>query len=135
MHEDARFTIRPVSLLGERFVELNQGTPTAPPLPTGATVPLTQTATNTDLDQVAGHLRRPTGAGLAALVTTLGDGVQGNGANTAATLRALSPALTDTDAFVGVLRRPERAAQPAGGPDGAGGCPRSPPIRAAGGTG
>jgi len=104
MHEDARFTIRPVSLLGERFVELNQGTPTAPPLPTGATVPLTQTATNTDLDQVLDTFDDPTGAGLAALVTTLGDGVQGNGANTAATLRALSPALTDTDAFVGVLR-------------------------------
>jgi len=104
VHQDARFTIRPVSLLGERFVELNQGSAAASPLRTGATVPLAQTSTNTDLDQVLNTLDDPTGTGLAALITTLGDGVQGNGANTAATLRALSPALTDTDAFVGVLR-------------------------------
>jgi len=104
VHRDARFTIRPVSLLGERFVELSQGSPTTPPLRTGATVPLAQTTTNTDLDQVLDTLDDPTGAGLATLITTLGEGVAGNGANTAATLRAMSPALTDTDAFVGVLR-------------------------------
>jgi phospholipid/cholesterol/gamma-HCH transport system substrate-binding protein len=104
VHRDARFTIRPASLLGERFVELDRGSVAAGSLAPGETVPLARTGTNTDLDQVLNSLDDPTGAGLAALVGTLGGGLRGNGANTAATLRALTPALTDTRAFVDVLR-------------------------------
>ena len=99
LHRDTRFTIRPVSLLGERFVELDRGSVAA-----GTVVPLARTATNTDLDQVLNSLDDPTGAGLAALVSTLGGGLRGNGANTAQTLRALAPALNDSRAFAGVLR-------------------------------
>jgi phospholipid/cholesterol/gamma-HCH transport system substrate-binding protein len=104
VHRDARFTIRPVSLLGERFVELDRGSAEAGPLPAGATVPIARTGTNTDLDQVLNSLDDPTGAGLAALVGTLGGGLHGNGANTAQTLRALRPALDDSRGFARVLR-------------------------------
>jgi phospholipid/cholesterol/gamma-HCH transport system substrate-binding protein len=104
VHRDARFTIRPVSLLGERFVDLDRGTAAAPTLRTGDTVPVAQTTTNTDLDEVLDTIDKPTGEGLSMLVTTLGGGLQGNGANADATIRALAPALNDTTALAKVLK-------------------------------
>ncbi|OJG06090.1 mce related protein [Pseudonocardia autotrophica] len=104
VHQDARATIRPVSLLGERFVDLDRGSASAPVLPQGGAIPVSQTVTNTDLDQILNSIDDPTGESLAMLVTTLGDGLQGNGANADASIRALTPALTDTDAFASVLR-------------------------------
>lgn len=104
VHEGAHATIRPVSLLGERFVDLDRGVPSAPAIEDGAVLPVSQTVTNTDLDQVLNSVDDPTGESLAMLVTTLGQGVQGNGANTNETLRALTPALTDTQGFASVLQ-------------------------------
>jgi phospholipid/cholesterol/gamma-HCH transport system substrate-binding protein len=104
VHDDARFTIRPVSLLGERFVDLDRGSPDAPVLDSGDLVTIERTTTNTDLDQILNTLDDPTGEALAVLVTTLGSGLDGNGANADQTIRALAPALTDTAAFAGVLR-------------------------------
>ncbi|MEU4377235.1 MlaD family protein [Pseudonocardia alni] len=104
VHQDAKLTIRPVSLLGERFVDLDRGTPASPELTDGAEIPAEQTVTNTDLDQILNSVDDPTGQSLAMLVTTLGEGVQGNGGNADATIRALAPALQDTDGFVSVLR-------------------------------
>lgn len=103
VHQDARATIRPVSLLGERFVDLDRGTPSSPAMDDGAVVPVDRTGTNTDLDQILNSVDDPTGESLAMLVTTLGDGMQGNGRNADETLRALTPALTDTDRFASVL--------------------------------
>ncbi len=103
LHTDARVTVRPLSLLGERFLELDQGSPAAPPLPRGGVIPATQTGRNTDLDEVLNTLDDPTGESLAALVTVLGEGMQGNGGNIDNAVRALAPAMRDTDALAKVL--------------------------------
>lgn len=103
LHRDARATIRPVSLLGERYVELQRGSATAPVFSGEARLPLSQTASSTDLDQVLNTVDDPTGKSLAALITMLGEGADGNGKNIAATLKALEPALTRTGELADVL--------------------------------
>jgi phospholipid/cholesterol/gamma-HCH transport system substrate-binding protein len=103
LHTDAQVEIRPVSLLGERYLALNPGTPSAPVLRAGQVIPLSHTGQNTDLYQVLNVFNQPTGDALAALVTVLGQGLQGNGANMAATIKALAPAMTDTDGLVRIL--------------------------------
>lgn len=103
LHDDARLTIRPVSLLGERYVDLDRGSPDAPVLARGEVIPLSQTTTAVGLDEVLNTVDPSTGDGLRALVSTLGEGMQGNGENVDAALRALSPSLRETRALAAVL--------------------------------
>lgn len=103
VYENAQVTIRPVSLLGERYVDLDRGTPDAAPLPDGGVIPASQNRRTVDLDEVLSTVDEPTGVALAALVTTLGDGLTGNGEDVAAALDTLAPALTDTRALVRLL--------------------------------
>jgi len=103
LHDDARLTIRPVSLLGERYVDLDRGSPDSPVLDADATIPVSQTATAVGLDEVLNTVDDPTGDGLRALVSTLGEGMQGNGANIDEALRAMSPSLRQTRALATVL--------------------------------
>lgn len=103
LHEDAQLTIRPVSLLGERYVDLDRGSPDAPVLDADATIPVSQTATAVGLDEVLNTVDDPTGDGLRALVTTLGEGMQGNGGNIDQALRAMSPSLREARALAAVL--------------------------------
>ncbi len=104
LHEDALLTIRPVSLLGERYVDLDRGSPDADPLGAGEVIPLERTHTSVGLDEVLNTVDDPTGEGLKALVTTLGEGMQDNGADVDEALRALSPSLAETQQLAAVLR-------------------------------
>ncbi|HEY3471850.1 MAG TPA: MlaD family protein [Amycolatopsis sp.] len=103
LHKDARATVKPVSLLGERFVDLDRGTASAPLLNDGDVLPIKQTGQATDLDQVLNTIDDPTGQSLAALVTMLGQGMQGNGANAQASIKALASSMQDTDGLVKLL--------------------------------
>ncbi|MFE6610936.1 MlaD family protein [Amycolatopsis sp. NPDC057786] len=103
LHKDARATVRPVSLLGERYVDLDRGTASAPLLNDGHVLPVAQTGQATDLDQVLNTIDDPTGQSLAALVTMLGQGMQGNGANAQASIKALASSMRDTDGLVKIL--------------------------------
>lgn len=105
LHEDAHATIRPVSLLGERFIDLDRGSPQAPSLRPGLPIRQENTGTNVDLDQILNVFNEPTSRDLANLVNTLGNGAQGNGANTQALIAQLSPALRDTRALTEVLHQ------------------------------
>lgn len=104
LHRDARVTIRPVSLLGERYVDLERGSPGSPVLRPGEPIPRSQTGSNVDFDDVLNVFDEPTSQGLASLVTTLGEGMRGNGKNADAAIRALAPALRDTRTMTRVLR-------------------------------
>lgn len=105
IHVDARATIKPVSLLGERYIDLDRGSPNAPLLSPGGELPVRQTGQSTDLDQVLNTVDDPTGQSLAALITMLGEGVQGNGANIDGTIKALGPAMGNTNQLVDVLKQ------------------------------
>ncbi|GAA5122046.1 hypothetical protein GCM10025762_43680 [Haloechinothrix salitolerans] len=108
LHQDAQAIIRPVTILGERFVDLDRGTPSAPLLSTGAVLPASQTRQATDLDEVLNMVDEPTGKSLAALVTTLGQGMQGRGKDAADAIAVLESAMRDTDGLVEVLKEHTR---------------------------
>ncbi|GAA5109982.1 MlaD family protein [Haloechinothrix salitolerans] len=103
VHQDARATIRPVSLLGERFVDLDRGSPGAPVLTDGDVIRQENTGQNVGLDQVLNSLDGRTSDALAALVTTLGVGMKGNGKQLDAAVRKLAPAMANTDRLAKVL--------------------------------
>ncbi len=76
IHKDAELKIRPrIFLEGNYFVELSPGTPGQPSLGTGDTVPLTQTATPIQLDQVLTSLQQSTREDLQGLLQGFGDGL------------------------------------------------------------
>lgn len=104
LHRDATIRIRPVGLLGERYVDLDRGSPSAPVLAKGAAIPVTQTSTATDLDEVLDTVDAPTGEALSYLVTTLGEGVLGRGKDANAAIKALAPALLDTNRLAAILK-------------------------------
>ena len=105
LHRDAQATIEPVSLLGERYIALNPGSDATPLLGQHAVISAAQTGSAVNLDQVLNTLNDPTSSALAALVTTLGSGVQGQGTNTAEALKALAPALTQTGKLSSILNQ------------------------------
>ncbi|WP_218233305.1 MlaD family protein [Nocardioides daeguensis] len=102
LHQDARLSIRPINLLGENFIELQPGSADQPSL-RGA-IPVEQTSTVTTLQDVLDTVDDPTGTALAALVGELGSGVEGNGEQMAAALKALAPTMQQVDRLGDVLR-------------------------------
>lgn len=103
IHKDATARVRPVGLLGERFVELERGTPEADVLAEGGSLPVEQTSRATDLDEVLNMVDAPTGTALSMLVTTLGQGMLGHGEDADRAVKALAPALQDTDRLGRIL--------------------------------
>jgi len=76
IHEDATLKIRPrLFLEGNWFVELQPGTPTAPTVSSGHTIPITQTADPVQLDQVLDALNTDTRANLQNFLQGYGDGL------------------------------------------------------------
>jgi phospholipid/cholesterol/gamma-HCH transport system substrate-binding protein len=75
LHDDATLKIRPrLFLEGNFFVELDPGTPSAANLPEGGTIPLAQTATPVQLDQVLTSLKSGTRADLKLFLRGFGRG-------------------------------------------------------------
>ena len=73
LHADATLKIRPrLFLEGNFFVDLTPGTPSAPILRSGATIPISQTADPVQLDQVVTALKSDTRSDLQALLTGYG---------------------------------------------------------------
>ena len=103
LHSDARATITSEDLLGEKYIDLNKGSLNAPVLPRTATLGLAQSNRVVDLQDVLNALDTPTSTTLAALLTTTGEGLRGNGQRTSDTIAALAPALQKTDELVNIL--------------------------------
>ncbi|WP_028933746.1 MlaD family protein [Pseudonocardia spinosispora] len=97
LHTDATAKIQPVSLLGERFIALGQGTPSAPVLAQPMVIPASRTGSSVDLDDLLNTLSDPTSTALAATVTTLGQGIAGQGDSVAKALTVAQPSLHQAD--------------------------------------
>jgi virulence factor Mce-like protein len=81
LHKDATLKIRPRILLeGNFFVDVSPGSPSAPELSDGETIPINQTAGPVQLDQVLGALRADTRKDLRGLLHELNTGLSGGGA-------------------------------------------------------
>jgi hypothetical protein len=76
IHSDATAKIRPrIFLEGNWFVDLQPGSPSAPTLSSGATLPVTQTSDPVQLDQVLDALNTETRANLQNFLIGYGDGL------------------------------------------------------------
>jgi phospholipid/cholesterol/gamma-HCH transport system substrate-binding protein len=74
IHSDAMLKIRPRTFLeGNWFVEMSPGTPFAPTVHSGYTIPITQTADPVQLDQVLDALNTDTRANLQTFLAEYGD--------------------------------------------------------------
>ena len=78
IHRDATLKIRPKLFLeGNFFVQLSPGSPSAPSLDSGSTVPVTQTSAPVQIDQVLTSLQANTRANLQVLLRGYGDALNG----------------------------------------------------------
>jgi ABC-type transporter Mla subunit MlaD len=76
IHKDATMKIRPrIFLEGNFFVDISPGTPSAPTIDSGDTIPVTQTATPVQLDQVLSALQSDTRTALKKTLDGLGTGL------------------------------------------------------------
>jgi phospholipid/cholesterol/gamma-HCH transport system substrate-binding protein len=76
IHTDATLKIRPrIFLEGNWFVDLQPGSPSAPTVSSGYTIPITQTADPVQLDQVLDALNTDTRANLQNFLQGYGDGL------------------------------------------------------------
>ena len=81
VHADATAKIRPrIFLEGNFFVDLTAGSPSAPELGDGATIPVQQTATPVQLDEVVTALQSDTRDDLKTLLDEYGKALDGAGA-------------------------------------------------------
>jgi virulence factor Mce-like protein len=80
IHKDATLQIRPrIFLEGNFFVDLHPGSPSAPVISDGDTIPINQTAAPVQLDQILTTLQAPTRRDLQRLLNELSTGVDKTG--------------------------------------------------------
>ena len=76
IHEDAEVEIRPrIFLEGNFFLDVRPGSPSAPDLNSGDTIPITQTATAVQLDEILTALQKPDRENLVRLLSGFGTGL------------------------------------------------------------
>ena len=76
LHTDAEIKIRPrLFLEGNFFLDVQPGSPSAPELEDGGEIPMTQTATAVQLDEVLSALQQPQRRGLQRLLEGFGTGL------------------------------------------------------------
>ncbi|WP_052665803.1 MlaD family protein [Nitriliruptor alkaliphilus] len=102
LREDASFEIRPVSLLGERYLDVDPGSEGDVVEP-GARFGVERSGSAVDLDHVLNTLDDPTAAAAASIVSALGGGLGGRGEDAAAVIELLTPSLERTDDLVAIL--------------------------------
>src|SRR6478735_7106674 len=112
---DAHCTIRPQSLIGEKFVECTPtqprpvGTPAPPLLPKAPghsdqhLLPASHTSRPIDIDLLNNILRLPYRQRLTIILNELGTGLAGRGADLNKVIRNADPALSETDKVLKLL--------------------------------
>ncbi len=95
IYRDATALLRPKTGLKDETVEISPGSPAAGPVPHGFTIPIAQTSPDGNLDEFLGALDTETRAYLQELLAGAAGGLQGNGANLAATFKRFSPLARD----------------------------------------
>ena len=116
-HADAHCSIRPQSLIGERYVECTPGTgntPDLPKIPDGQKgsgqylLSVVHTSSPVDIDLVGNIMRLPYRQRLALIINELGAGLAGNGRALNETILRANPALQQTDKVLAILANQNR---------------------------
>ena len=109
LHRDATMKIRPrIFLEGNFFVDVHPGSASAPKLHDGDRIPINQTSSPVQLDQVLSALQAPTRRELQGLLRELSDGLGGGGAQALnRSIPAWAPAYRDTSVVADALQGTE----------------------------
>src|SRR5438067_12011478 len=108
LHRGTRATIRPKGLLGNPFVELTAGPRSAASIPSGGTLPLQDTASPVDLDQVMDLFDPQTRARIQTLTREGGAALAGRGADLNVFLAALPGIMQDTSVVTGKIAQQDQ---------------------------
>jgi phospholipid/cholesterol/gamma-HCH transport system substrate-binding protein len=102
---DATMLLRPKTGLKDMIVELDPGSPSAPKVKDGFTVPVSNTRPDVNLDEILSSLDRDTRDYLRLLVAGAGEGLKNNGPATAAALKRFAPLNRDIAKLTGQLSK------------------------------
>ena len=105
---DATCEIKPQSLIGEKFIECDPGSPDAKQLASvdgTPTVPPAHTRAPVDIDLVFAALREPYVNRLSLVVNELGTGLAGRPHDLQAAIKRAAPALQEFDRVLGIVNR------------------------------
>jgi ABC-type transporter Mla subunit MlaD len=91
---NSTFDVRLKSSIGLKYIQVTKGTSTQT-YPNGATVPLTQSQSEVDLDQFLSMFDAPTRKGVAAATTGFSDALAGRGSGINDAIGAFVPLVTD----------------------------------------
>jgi phospholipid/cholesterol/gamma-HCH transport system substrate-binding protein len=106
---DTRAILRQKTLLGETYVELSPGSPTARKLPDGATLPRGQIAPTVQLDQILSTFDPKTRQAFETWMQQQGTALTGRGEDLNEALAELYPFATNVDSVLAVLNRDSAA--------------------------
>ncbi len=95
IYRNATVLTRPKTNLQDMTVEINPGTPASGRLPSGVTIPVSQTAPAINFDQFLAGLDAETRAYLQELLAGAGDAFKNNGRALSATLKRFDPTARD----------------------------------------
>src|SRR5438445_5870221 len=108
LHRGTRATIRPKGLLGNPFVELTPGPRSAASIPSGGTLPLQDTASPVDLDQVMDLFDPQTRARIQTLTREGGAALANRGSDLNLFLQAMPGILQDTSVVTGKIAQQDQ---------------------------
>jgi phospholipid/cholesterol/gamma-HCH transport system substrate-binding protein len=103
VYRDATAALEPVTPLKDMELELSPGHPSAGRLGAGATIPLADSTSPGELEDLLGALDSDTRSFLASLITSLGTGTAGQGENMRRMLVALGPTAHQTGEITDAL--------------------------------
>ena len=112
-HANATCAIRPQSLIGEKYVDCEPGTSSAPPLTKITSgpghgeyyLPVTRTSSPVDSDIVQDIYQEPIRERFALILDELGTGLAARGSDLNAVIHRANPALGETDKVLQILAR------------------------------
>lgn len=108
LHRGTRATIRPKGLLGNPFIELAPGPPSSAVIQSGGILPLQDTASPVDLDQVMDLFDPQTRARIQTLTREGGASLAGRGSDLNVFLAALPGIVQDTAAVTGKIAQQDQ---------------------------
>jgi phospholipid/cholesterol/gamma-HCH transport system substrate-binding protein len=110
VHPDATAMVRSRSLLGAKYVDLTLGS-TGAPLKSGAVLPLAQSRTEVEVDELVDEFDAPTRRHLQEVTQGLGTGLASRGVAFNDSLASLRPLVQDSKTVFGELAAPSTGLQ------------------------
>lgn len=104
LYRDATVKVRTKTLVGESYLEVEPGTPSAGELESGATLPLEQTEESVPLERILSSVDEATRADIRRNMKGLGPGVGDHGGDLNRLFGAAKPAVADSGRLLRVLQ-------------------------------